>query len=83
MEWQPSGITALAFNPRQTHLTVARQNGDIEFWSVKSGWHLEKVFLSYFLLCNISKFLFAENPRPQRNDNPFPGMDNHRSWRMC
>lgn len=37
VEWQPSAIVALAFAPISSSLAVARDNGDIELWSVPAG----------------------------------------------
>ena len=37
MEWQPSAVVALAFSPITESLAVARDNADIELWTITSG----------------------------------------------
>jgi hypothetical protein len=45
LDWQPSGVRALAFNSDASRLAVARHNGDIEVWHAhtSNGWFCDRV----------------------------------------
>ena len=41
VDWIPNAIDLIQFNINNSYLAVVRQNGDIEIWNIKNGWHLE------------------------------------------
>ena len=43
-DWLPSAIISLAFSPNRERLAVARDDGDIEIWDVRTefGWRCER-----------------------------------------
>lgn len=43
IQWQPQGISAMAFNYNGSRLAVGRENGDIEIWNALAGWFCEKL----------------------------------------
>ena len=51
IEYVPEAVHCMAFNDDSTLLAVSRANGDIELWSVKHDWLLERVRTMVVLRC--------------------------------